>query len=470
MKTKLSSVLRPRTLGFALAATMLALNPAHAGKGGGGKGGGGDGNDGGGGGPTSGYLIQNLGSLGGSETFPYALNDAGAVVGESWTAVPEAHGYVLFPEDPDGNGSPDLWFRDDNGDGANDLMIDLGPGQAVDVNEAGWVVGWREDVVAAYFWRDTNANRVAEPEEFTFFEGLESFEQGGIGVRLNGLNNRGELIGDFRWGYDNTNPARVCLILPADTTGDGIADTWYADADGDGVNDLMRDLGTLPYNPDAWSNPYGGTWSRDINDAGWVIGNGWTNVNDPDRNDGRGFVIVPLDTDGDGEGDTWFADTDSDPLSNELMTILGTIGGIDSEAHDIAENGQIAGGSRDGRNEHFHACTWTNGDPTAIDLGLPKGQNHTNAYGVNDHGQAVGSSVSKHRWTYPYEENPVPYTPVLFENGQTVKLTDHIVDWGGFTDLDQLVDINNNGLIVGTERDGDRIIDPRRSFIAVPIP
>ena len=49
---------------------------------------------------------------------------------------------MLTPEDTDGNGVPDRWFRDSNRDGKNDLMLDLGPDSvANDVNNAGQVVG-----------------------------------------------------------------------------------------------------------------------------------------------------------------------------------------------------------------------------------------------------------------------------------------------------------------------------------------
>ena len=37
------------------------------------------------------------------------------------------HAFLLTPEDTDGNGAPDRWFRDGNSDRKNDLMLDLGP-------------------------------------------------------------------------------------------------------------------------------------------------------------------------------------------------------------------------------------------------------------------------------------------------------------------------------------------------------
>lgn len=64
------------------------------------------------------------------------------------------------------------------------------------------------------------------------------------------------------------------LVTPNDTDGDGVGDQWYVDADGDGGNDLMQDLGTLGgYN----------SWGRDINNDNQVVGESDT---DPDQSGG----------------------------------------------------------------------------------------------------------------------------------------------------------------------------------------
>jgi probable HAF family extracellular repeat protein len=50
------------------------------------------------------------------------INDAGQVVG--YTNGPGGSGtFLIIPEDTDGDGTPDLWNRDANSDGANDLMV-----------------------------------------------------------------------------------------------------------------------------------------------------------------------------------------------------------------------------------------------------------------------------------------------------------------------------------------------------------
>ncbi|MFO0954048.1 MAG: Calx-beta domain-containing protein [Isosphaeraceae bacterium] len=94
-----------------------------------------------------GFLWQNgvmtdLGTLGADYSEALGVNDVGQVVGRSMTGDGTYHGFLLTPEDTDGNGTPDRWFRDANADGKNDLMLDLGPNTAAeDVNNAGQVVG-----------------------------------------------------------------------------------------------------------------------------------------------------------------------------------------------------------------------------------------------------------------------------------------------------------------------------------------
>jgi probable HAF family extracellular repeat protein len=96
-----------------------------------------------------GFLWQNgvmtdLGTLGGLSGYSRALgiNDVGQIVGSSTAFDGLSHAFLLTPEDTDGNGAPDRWFRDSNSDRKNDLMLDLGPNSyADDVNNAGQVVG-----------------------------------------------------------------------------------------------------------------------------------------------------------------------------------------------------------------------------------------------------------------------------------------------------------------------------------------
>jgi len=93
-------------------------------------------------------LMTDLGTLGGTRIDPGAIeswaediNDAGQVVGSALTAAGEWRAFLLTPQDRNGDGKLDLWFQDLDGDGANDLMHDLGPGSALAVNNQGQVLG-----------------------------------------------------------------------------------------------------------------------------------------------------------------------------------------------------------------------------------------------------------------------------------------------------------------------------------------
>ena len=133
----------------------------------------------------------DLGTLGGPTSSASGINGSGQVVGNADTASGEFHSFLITPEDTNDDGVPDLWFRDDDGDGANDLMMELGTlggdeSRAKSINDLGQVVG-------------------------------------------NALTASGEL--------------HAFLIRPQDVDMDGTLD-WFVDVDTDGANDLMIDLGT----------------------------------------------------------------------------------------------------------------------------------------------------------------------------------------------------------------------------------
>jgi hypothetical protein len=63
--------------------------------------------------------------------------------------------FLINPEDTDGNGTPDRWFRDLNRDGTNDLMVELpSPAEstALDISNGGQVVG------GSWLWTPTTPN------------------------------------------------------------------------------------------------------------------------------------------------------------------------------------------------------------------------------------------------------------------------------------------------------------------------
>jgi uncharacterized membrane protein len=132
--------------------------------------------------------------------YAYDINDSGFVAGYFLLDGVEM-GFVICPE-TDANGVPVTWFRDGNDDGINDLMFLLEPHANADgvepyaINDLGWVVG-----------------------------------------------------------KDFTPPGYGAFVIIPDYT---LLNPWFADQNGDGINDLMVYL-------DA-------SHAHDVNNAGQIVG------------------------------------------------------------------------------------------------------------------------------------------------------------------------------------------------------
>ena len=398
--------------------------------------------------PQSTYRLIDLGTLGGFNSSGFKINNLGWVVGESRPLYDEfGHAIVVVPESTDGDTIPDLWFRDDNGDGFNDLMIDLGvlgggtlaSSLAWGINDEGQVVGestvdvTEGSTTHAFLWQDLDGDRVSDPGEMV---DLGSLSPGG-NSRAVAVNTWGQVVGCS----DGPAGDHAFLINPIlEATGNPV---WYTDGNGDGLNDLMIDLGNVSWI--AWED-------LDINDAGEIVGTA----------DGVAFLIRPV-VDNNGILH-WFADENSDGI-NDLMILLPPVSGAKTcRAKAINASGLITGSSKG------HAVFWqvdAAGSVLLTDLGGLENEDGTDPYDLNDDGLVVGCALTI-RGGQPGRMH-YTYRSWLLENGSHVDLSDRIVDWGGFLakyGIKSAFGVNSSSQIVG----GTEAIDGNlHAYIAVPV-
>ncbi len=279
-----------------------------------------------------GTLIGGPAATGGT-SMASAINGLGQVVGWSETALGGVHGIIVTPEDSDGDGAPDLWFRDDDLDGVNDLMVDLGTlggadSRAFYVNDLGQVVG----------------------ESTTVLGEMHGF----LWAAAQGMSDLGVLGGLVEFSSSASHVSDSGQVVGQSTTDMGEIHAYQRTAEG-----AMEDLGTLGGLLESWSD------ARAVNEGGQVVG---TSLSDG----GQEHAFL------------W--------STNDGMVDLGTLGllpGSSSSASDINAVGQVVGTSTTDTSES-HAFLWT---PSGgmIDLGTLGGAS-SEATSVNDLGQVVGSS------------------------------------------------------------------------------
>jgi len=284
------------------------------------------------------FPMRNLGFLPAYNfsSIAYGVNDVGQVVGTSLGA----------------NGVGGHAFLWDNG-----TMTDLGTlggtqSVANAINNAGQVVGWSTNAsgaMHAFLWENgamTDLGTLA-----------------GDSSEAHAINGAGQVV-----GFSSTSPGWDHAFL------------WD--------NGTMIDLGTLgggPYYD--YSSAYG------INDAGQVVG--WTvNATENTRaflwDNGTMTDLGPsgayaINIAGEIVGDFG---PNASLWINGAVTDLGTLGGLSSGAFGINQGGQIVGGSDTASGSR--AFLWENG--TMTDLGVLAADAGSWSYGVNNVGQAVGTS------------------------------------------------------------------------------
>lgn len=393
--------------------------------------------------PEAAYTMHLLGAGFGLR----AMNELGQIAGEyQW---PPGEGVFYEARDTDGDGVVDLWFEDvlpeGDPDGLNDLLLPMGRlsgderSIAAGLDDQGLVVGFSGDDGGWYgravLWRGAELLDLGVAIDTS----LVSFAKD--------VNNHGVVFGGMWRGTGSTTgvEGQHFVIVPGDETE---ANPWFADENGDGLNDRMITLG----------KDFAGT---DISDAGWIAGRYNTGVASGTE---QPAVLIPRDEDGDGSPDTWFVDEDLDEV-NDLMVLLpvpeGTAFG---SAVAINENGWLVGSWNDTRLVKRAALWQLQADGTYrfVDLGGVRSCAYASARDINDDNLIVGSggNTKKFRrdngtWGYIYTS-----VPVLWENGVQTKL-EELVDTGGQA-LGGPCALNDRGdvLLYGTEGSGPVLLLP----------
>jgi probable HAF family extracellular repeat protein len=276
------------------------------------------------------YQVTDLGTLGGSFSLPTDINDRGQVVGEA--TLPGDTTYRAF-----------RW--------QNGVMTDLGtlggPNSfANGIDATGQVAGGADTATASndpYCFAPPDGSAC---HAFLLRNGVKvdlgTF--GGANSEAAGLNDRQQVVGQAETG----------VIDPATGYSYAHAYLWQRGA--------LTDLGTVG------DGQYSG--ANSINDAGQVVGTSTiSTVPNP-------LLVLP-----NYHAALWQNGTAAD---------LGTLGGDGSIAFQVNQRGQIVGFSFLADDVDFHAFLWQNG--TMTDLGTVAGDTASQAYGISDRGQIVGSS------------------------------------------------------------------------------
>jgi len=220
------------------------------------------------------------------------------------------------------------------------------------------------------------------------------------------------------------------VVVPLDLDLDGEPDTWFTDVDADGINDLL-----FPFAPEH------NLWPMVINEVGQVLAAQYVNGSYV-----GGYLLTPDYSDADGDGNPWFADTNSDGYNDLLVALEPPAPGMSFQVVDLNNLGQVAGQSGG------HAVRWdfTNGVQTVTDLGTLADKWSMGVGGISDSGRMAG-------YTREIKGRFHDYGPSwLIENNTLYELLPLLINPPGWSSLNAY-GINRNDWILGP------------GFVAIPV-
>jgi probable HAF family extracellular repeat protein len=325
---------------------------------------------------------------------------------------------------------------------------------ASDLNESGQVVGvtrTADSFSHAFLWDNGTM--------------IDLGSLGGNYSSADGINDLGQVVGSANLPGDEATHA--FLVTPQ-------GGVWFQDSDLDGRNDFMIDLGTLNASPDSDA--------RDINNASQVVGASdghsfvWDSVNGmTDLGVPPGFLgSYPVDINETGQVAVSAHDLSGYHNSTFLwdaangMTALGAGPAYtDSHAADINEAGQVVGSQWDASTQIHPAFLWTPDSPNSLtgsftDLGMLPGDSDSNASGINNAGQVVGTSLGRgvDEWGY------YPHAFLWDAAGGMVNLQNQLQSGSDVT-VQYASAINDGGAIAVSGLNGS---GQDRAYLLTPVP
>ena len=403
-----------------------------------------------------------------------AINEAGLVLGSADLPVTgQTRPFLVVPgTGPDGKPT---WYSDADGDGRNDLMVNLGipPGAAPEngcyaalLNDHGVILGHGGDTInpwilspwmtgAGLSWTTldadgANAQMMPLPALTLPLPLVYVMEQG--------LNNHG-VVALVISSEDSPNAWwQQGFLLPPSRyeVADGAVTAEYpvADANGDGINDYLISLG----NGQDLSGRTRPLVVTAINDQGDVAGLVWNGFGG-DVNGEHPFVLRPISVvTGGSMNQVWCQDDNGDGL-NDLVIYLppGAVNVV-----SMNENGTLVGtaSDRSGAKAALWQVDWATRTVTFKSLGLVEGEKKNYATAVNASGQVVGTGV-----TFTKLSSYPSYTGWLWNQGTMSPLSALTPALSGT--IYTADGINDSGMIVGEQ--ATTIPGIGSAFIAVPI-